>query len=222
MCDLPAEGGRVLSTCQVEQRCRAVLLCLTCQWWISTPGGKIKLQTTERQKHRQRENLICPWFLTRQRFDSRWKHNGHRVVHNAFSKQQSVEVPVCVELIEDGQHRHCTQIKTEVNFTYTFTSCITSLWSAGVMCHLGPWQRWWHQRKGSRCSRTCQWAVRPPASAWPRRTSGSCGWRPRDAWPTSSQQIDHKEPGFKPTCRKSGWWKTHPITKHEMAVPRNA
>lgn len=42
-------------------------------------------------------------------FDLRRKHNGHCVIHNAFSEQQSVQIPVSMELIKDGQHRHCTQ-----------------------------------------------------------------------------------------------------------------
>lgn len=65
-------------------------------------------------------------------------------------------------------------------FTYTDMNCITRAWSACVCeSYLGLWLRWWHQRKGSPCSKTCRSDVRPLASVWPRRTSDSWRWRTR-------------------------------------------
>ena len=45
--------------------------------------------------------------------DSRGENNGHGVVHDTLSKQESVEVHIHVELSEDGQHRHCSHRHTE-------------------------------------------------------------------------------------------------------------
>ena len=45
--------------------------------------------------------------------DSRGEHDGHSVVHDTLSEQESVKVYVHVELSEDGQHRHCSRGHTE-------------------------------------------------------------------------------------------------------------
>lgn len=111
-------------------------------------------------------------------FSLRWKHDSHGVVHDTLSKQQSIEVPVCVELVEDGQHCHCTHKHTHTHTRKALhsVSVPTRVQHHRVSCstsYPGLWQRWRHRRKGSRCSRTCPSAVQPPPSVWPRRTSGS-------------------------------------------------
>lgn len=40
--------------------------------------------------------------------NSRRQDDGHCVVQHALSKQQRVQVAVRMQLVEDGQHRHCT------------------------------------------------------------------------------------------------------------------
>lgn len=48
--------------------------------------------------------------------DSRGQHHGHGVVENALSKQQNVQIHVHLQLVEDGQHRHCRTRDTVTHF----------------------------------------------------------------------------------------------------------
>lgn len=43
--------------------------------------------------------------------DLRGQDQGHRVVEHALSEQQSVQIHVHVQLVEDGQDRHCGTIR---------------------------------------------------------------------------------------------------------------
>jgi len=45
---------------------------------------------------------------------SRGQHDGHRVVQHALPEQQRVQVPVSVQLVEDGQHGDCRRPITQV------------------------------------------------------------------------------------------------------------
>lgn len=40
------------------------------------------------------------------RHDGRGQHDGHGVVHDALAEKQCIQIPVGVQLIKDGQHRH--------------------------------------------------------------------------------------------------------------------
>lgn len=48
--------------------------------------------------------------------DSRGQHHGHGVIENALSKQQNVQIHVHLQLVEDGQHRHCRTRDTVTTF----------------------------------------------------------------------------------------------------------
>lgn len=82
--------------------------------------------------------------VLRQRFDLRGEHNGHCVIHYTLSKQQSVEVPVCMELIKDGQHRHYTQTQTEKKHSNIYSHILHRTQNAvrqAYVLYLGLWQR---------------------------------------------------------------------------------
>lgn len=70
-------------------------------------------ETIDENFHPLKKTVGVTWrahvgLILKQR-DLRGEHNGNCVVHDTFSKQQSVEIPICMELIKDGQDRHCTQ-----------------------------------------------------------------------------------------------------------------
>lgn len=53
--------------------------------------------------------------------NSRGQHNGYGVVHDALAKKQRIQIPVSVQLVKDGQHRHCGDTKKTLKTLLAFT-----------------------------------------------------------------------------------------------------
>lgn len=53
--------------------------------------------------------------------NSRGQHNGYGVVHDALAEKQRVQIPVSVQLVKDGQHRHCGDTKKTLKTLLAFT-----------------------------------------------------------------------------------------------------
>lgn len=47
--------------------------------------------------------------------DLRGQDHGHCIVEHTLSKEQSVQIHVYLQLVEDGQDRHCEQRQTRRN-----------------------------------------------------------------------------------------------------------
>lgn len=137
--------------------------------------------------------------------NSRRQDDGHCVVQHALSKQQRVQVAVRMQLVEDGQHRHCTaENQCKHQRLILHLQAPTCVNKCRAKSHRGLWPRWWRRRRGSRCSRTCCPAVRPPASVWPRRTSDS--WE-RVGGGAAGEQVSNNFCEHEATLEKqeAGW-----------------